>query len=189
MVDTRRSRPADGALDTVRVAVAHLLAHALPDGGPIGVALSGGRDSIALLDAAASVAADTRCTLVALHIHHGLSTRADAWATFCRDTCAARGVAFAMRKVVVAGSAASGIEAAARVARYDALLALAREHRLAAVLLAHPADDQAETTLLQLLRGAGPRGLAAMPVARLDGTWWLRPLLDLPRATIDAYVM
>src|SRR6478609_206752 len=190
MADSRRSPPADSPTrPDPRAAVANALAQALPDGGRIGVALSGGRDSVALFDATASVAAAARCEVVALHVHHGLSGNAGAWSSFCAALCAAHGVACATREVRIARGARIGIEAAARAARYEALEALARERFASAVLLAHHADDQAETLLLQLLRGAGPRGLAAMPGARLrGGIWWLRPFLGLPRARLDEYV-
>jgi len=190
MADSRRSPPADSPTrPDPRAAVADALAQALPDGGRIGVALSGGRDSVALFDAATSVTAAARCDVVALHVHHGLSANAGAWSSFCGELCAARGIAYATREVRVVRGARISVEAAARAARYEALEALAREHGASAVLLAHHADDQAETLLLQLLRGAGPRGLAAMPAARLaHGMWWLRPLLGVPRASLDAYV-
>lgn len=190
MADSRRSPPADGTVPPgVRGAVAGLLASALPDGGVVGVALSGGRDSMALLDATQAVASGARVRAVAFHVHHGLSPNADAWSRFCSDLCAAKGVSFAMRGVQVMRGARISVEAAARAARYDALAALAHEHRAAGVLLGHHADDQAETMLLQLLRGAGPRGLAAMPAMRVErGIRWLRPLLELPRAALDAYV-
>jgi tRNA(Ile)-lysidine synthase len=190
MADSRRSPPADSPTrPDPRAAVADALAQALPDGGRIGVALSGGRDSVALFDAAASVSGHARCDVIALHVDHGLSANAGAWSRFCTELCAARGVACATREVRVARGARISVEAAARAARYEALEALARQHGASAVLLAHHADDQAETLLLQLLRGAGPRGLAAMPAARLKlGIWWLRPFLAVPRASLDAYV-
>lgn len=190
MADTRRSPPAESlAGAALPAAVAGLLAHTLPSGGRIGVALSGGRDSVALLDAAVDVAANARCEVIALHVHHGLSANAGAWAAFCRDACSAKAIPFAMREVQIMRAARVSVEAAARAARYEALDALAREHGACAVLLAHHADDQAETTLLQLLRGAGPHGLAAMPSARLaKGIWWLRPFLALRRTSVDAYV-
>lgn len=144
---------------------------------------------MALLDATAAVAADARRRVIAFHVDHGLSPNAGAWSRFCSDVCAVKGIAFAMRTVQVTRGARIGIEAAARTARYDALAALARERDVAAVLLGHHADDQAETLLLQLLRGAGPRGLAAMPAVRVErGVRWLRPFLELPRTTLDAYV-
>ena len=190
MVASRRLRRAKAlAGGDVPGAVAKLLLEALPNAGRVAVAVSGGRDSIALLDAAACVARDAGADLVAFHVHHGLSPNAEAWAQFCANTCAERRIAFARRDVIVTRRPRASVEAIARDARYDALAELAREHRVAAVLLAHHADDQAETVLLQLLRGAGPRGLAAMPaVASERGVVWLRPFLDMARATLDAYV-
>jgi tRNA(Ile)-lysidine synthase len=184
---TRRSRPGD-APSFVGTVVADALAKALPAGGRIAIAFSGGRDSSALLDAALTAAPAARCDVVAFHVHHGLSAHADAWSRFCAGVCAARGVPLHVRRVRVPRMPRGSVEAAARTARYAALAALAREHTVDAVLLAHHADDQAETMLLQLLRGAGPRGLAAMAVARVDaGILWLRPLLAVPRTTLDAY--
>ena len=187
MADSRRSRRPDGdGLHPVERAVASILREVVPSGGGVAVALSGGRDSIAVLDALAPLARALRP--FAFHVHHGLSAHADAWTSFCRDACAARDVAFAVRHVHVHAQR-HGVEAAARTARYDALVALAREHGVPCVLLAHHADDQAETMLLQLARGAGPHGLAAMPrVAERHGVRWLRPFLLLSRATIDDYV-
>ena len=165
------------------------MARALPAGGSVAVALSGGRDSIALLDAASRIAGDARIALVAFHVHHGLSANAGQWAQFCQRACETKGVAFALREVAIPRTPRISIEAAARDARYDALAALAHEHDVAAVMLAHHADDQAETVLLQLLRGAGPRGLSAMPaIADERGVRWLRPLLDVPRDVLQAYV-
>jgi tRNA(Ile)-lysidine synthase len=172
----------------VRAAVGDALATALPPGGRIAVALSGGRDSVVLLDAAIAIAAAASVEVVAFHVEHGLSPNAGAWARFCADFCAARAVPLHVERVSVARGARISVEAAAREARYAALASLAAAHGVTAVVLAHHADDQAETTLLQLLRGAGPRGLAAMPAARYDGrVHWLRPFLDLPRACIEAY--
>jgi tRNA(Ile)-lysidine synthase len=173
---------------TMRAAVARALAAALPHGGRAAVALSGGRDSVVLLDAAIAVAKDAAVEVVAFHVEHGLSPNAAAWARFCADCCVALAVPLHVERVSVARGARISVEAAAREARYAALATLAAEHRVLAVLLAHHADDQAETMLLQLLRGAGPRGLAAMPTARYDGSvHWLRPFLDLPRARIEAH--
>ncbi|MGE5169104.1 MAG: tRNA lysidine(34) synthetase TilS [Rudaea sp.] len=190
MADSRRSPPADATADPrVLQAVFDALARALPRGGRVAVALSGGRDSMALLDATVRAAPAAEVDVCAFHVHHGLSANASAWADFCREACAGAGVPLAVREVVVAQARAFGVEAAARRARYVALADLAREHRVDAVLLAHHADDQAETTLLQLLRGAGPRGLAAMPDVRVaDGVTWLRPLLGLSRGALEAYV-
>lgn len=189
MADTRRFPPADGALDAgVRVAVADSLAKALPEGGRVAIALSGGRDSVALLDAALATSA-AQAGIVAFHVDHGLSVNARAWSQFCSELCATRGITCHVQRVQVKRGPRISVEAAARGARQAALDSLAREHGVAAVLLAHHADDQAETLLLQLFRGAGPRGLAAMPGACLRaGIWWLRPFLALPRARLDEYV-
>ena len=184
---TRSSLPDKG--EALREAVRASLAHALPRGGRFAVALSGGRDSIALLHATLAVARDADWEVVAFHVDHGLSPNASAWAQFVCDRCDLCGVRCFVQPVRVERRPRESLEASARVARYGALNALARAHDVDAVMLAHQADDQAETTLLQLLRGAGPRGLAAMPLARFDGRiWWLRPFLTLPRATIETYV-
>lgn len=207
MDDTRRSRPAEaeraargtkdgaspadgfprGPAAAVRAALASALRAAGPDRAPVAVALSGGRDSMALLDAA--VAVIPRDAVIAIHVHHGLSPNADQWADFCASECARHGVVCVVRKIAVGRVPRRSLEADAREQRRVALAAEAAAHGARAVLVAHHADDQAETLLLQLARGAGPRGLAAMPAARREGgLWWLRPFLDLPRRVIDDYV-
>ena len=149
------------------------------------VALSGGRDSIALLDALAQIAPEHRVALSAVHVHHGLSVNADAWAAFCATECAKRCVPLVVHRVRVERRGGVSVEAAARTARYTALAAADADF----VALAHHADDQAETLLLQLMRGAGPHGLAAMASRSANGAgpMLLRPFLALPRAAIDAY--
>lgn len=156
----------------------------------IGIAFSGGLDSSVLLDSCVAVFGAARC--FAFHIHHGLQTAADDWLTHCASVCARLGVAFVARRVTLpAGGAGDGIEAAARQARYQALRDLAAAQGIPIVLLGHHADDQAETVMLQLLRGAGLPGLAAMPLARNDaetpGLQWCRPLLPLTRETLERY--
>lgn len=152
------------------------------------VALSGGRDSAALLHACAAWRdAGAHVRLVALHIHHGLQAEADGWEATCARMARGLGVEFRVRRVRVATDAGQGIEEAARNARYSALTAMCREAGAAVLLTAHHQDDQAETVLLQLLRGAGLGGLAAMPIERVTGLTLLRPWLDVPRDEIDAY--
>ncbi|SOE60019.1 tRNA(Ile)-lysidine synthase [Burkholderia sp. D7] len=171
-------------IDAVRAAFADVPAspHTL-----VAVALSGGLDSTALLDAAVRCAGQTR--VIALHIHHGLSPNADTWAAHCHAFAQALGVRFASRQVDVVREGGESLEAAARDARYRALDALCAEHGASALWLAHHADDQAETVLLQLLRGAGVAGLAAMAPQRADGasTPRVRPLLHLLRAQLEHY--
>jgi tRNA(Ile)-lysidine synthase len=159
----------------------------------VAVAYSGGRDSTALLFATLRVARSLGLVVHALHVHHGLSPQADAWLVHGRELCerwAAQGwpVIFRSRRVCVE-SRGRGIEAAAREARYAALQAMAGDAGCDIVLLAHHREDQAETVLLQALRGAGMAGLAAMPrQIRRAGLMWARPWLSQPREAVQAYV-
>lgn len=122
--------------------------------------LSGGADSVVLLDCLQQAARVLKFRLAALHVNHQLSPHAARWAGFCRRLCRARGIPFKSVKVCVRRG--DGLEAAARAARYAAFHALDCDY----VVLAHHRDDQVETFLLQLLRGAGLKGLAAMPLLR-----------------------
>jgi tRNA(Ile)-lysidine synthase len=152
------------------------------------MALSGGRDSVVLLDALAAVAPIRGNRVAAIHIHHGLSANADAWAQACVERCTELGIACEVRRVSVAPQPRASLEALARHARYDALADGAQRIGASVVALAHHRNDQAETLLLQLLRGSGPHGLAGMPAWRMAaGIAWWRPLLGVPRAYIDAY--
>ncbi len=162
--------------------------------GPVAVAYSGGRDSTALLEATLRAAAPLGIEVVALHVHHGLSPNADAWLAHCRDRCtrlAQTGASLAFAWQRVAGRPAPGesVEAWARQARYGALTSMARDTGASLVLLGHHRRDQAETVLLQALRGAGVAGLAAMPrlVVR-DGIAWGRPWLGVGDDAIQSYV-
>jgi len=123
------------------------------------------------------------------HIPQCLSAQADAWQVHCEQQAAALGCAFVSRRVRLAGEPGTSVEANARDARYGALSEIYREQGAQAVLLGQHADDQAETVLLQLLRGAGLPGLAAMASESSDpyGMVRLRPFLDLTRATLAAY--
>ena len=156
-------------------------------GARIVVALSGGVDSVVLLHCLTRLAPALDLHLSALHVHHGLSRNADAWAQFCEQLCSQLGVSCSVVRVQVDRRHRLGLEAAAREARY----AHFRAQQADAIALAHHRDDQAETLLLQLLRGAGVRGLSAMPPARaLDASGLLRvlrPMLDVTRSQILAY--
>jgi tRNA(Ile)-lysidine synthase len=120
-----------------------------------------------------------------LHVHHGISRNADAWAKFCADLCGSLQIPLRVEHVDIAPLRSHGIEAAARKLRHAALYRQPCDF----VALAHHADDQAETLLLQLLRGAGVRGASAMPMlARHDGSpGLLRPLLHCSRREILGY--
>lgn len=156
------------------------LAGALAQPQTLLVAFSGGLDSRVLLQLAAGLRPQARFRLRAMHVHHGLSANADDWAEFCRQACAALDVPLDVVRIAVARNSGLGIEAAARAARYQALLATDADW----VLLAHHEDDQAETLLLQLLRGAGAKGLSAMAAADPQRRL-LRPLLDVTRAELE----
>ncbi len=150
------------------------------------VAYSGGRDSHVLLHLLASRRERLPCPLSALHVHHGLEAGADDWADHCRRVCDRLGVPLEILVVDARPRGGEGPEAAAREARYRAIAGrLAAGDRL---LTAHHQDDQAETVLLQLLRGSGLDGLAAMPVERpLGAGYQLRPFLDVGRRIIERY--
>ena len=152
-------------------------------GKRVAVGLSGGVDSVVLLHLLRELAPRHGFRLSAVHVHHGLSPNADAWGRFCRKLCRGWGVPLGVRKVSVRKKG-RGLEAAAREARRVAFAAVPAD----AIVLAHHLDDQAETVLLNLLRGAGPRGAAAMPVAgRIGDKRLLRPLLQVPRREILEY--
>lgn len=154
----------------------------------VAVAASGGRDSTALLHATTRTAAALGLEVVALHVHHGLMPEAGAWEARVRAQARRWGAGFASTRIGEKPERGDSIEAWARRQRYRALGAMARAHGCAIVLLAQHRRDQAETFLIQALRGGGAAGLAAMPrrVER-DGITWARPWLDMPREAIEAY--
>lgn len=132
----------------------------LPARSSILIGLSGGVDSVVLLHLLHELSARFSWQLSALHVHHGLSRNADDWAAFCTALCAGLAIPLHIEHVDIAPLRAHGIEAAARKLRHAAFARQSCDF----VALAHHADDQAETLLLQLLRGAGVRGASAMPV-------------------------
>lgn len=153
----------------------------------VAVALSGGTDSVALALVAAHVCAQRAQPLYFFHIHHGLMPEADAWAKHLSELSCALAVPLIVRHVHVDLGQGLGTEASAREARYQALAELAREHQVAAILLAHHQQDQAETVLLRLLRGAGVLGLSAMQEdVERQGLRLLRPWLEIERADLVA---
>ena len=184
-----RREPDADPVRALRAVVARAIREHVPPTAPILVALSGGRDSVTLLDALVAMARPAGHALSVVHVHHGLSPNADAWAQFCVGLCVEHNIALEVRRVDIARAPQASLEASARTARYAALTTAAKMQGIAHVMLGHHRDDQAETLLLQLLRGAGPRGLAGMPQAMRDrgGVTWLRPLLEVSRASIDAY--
>ncbi len=167
----------------------HLLAGCAPD-APLAVALSGGADSVALLHI---LKASYTGALCAIHVHHGIrGEEADRDADFCRALCERLGVPFTLLFADVPALAAEsgmGLESAARTARYEALAAEMKRKSIPLLATAHHADDQLETMLQHLLRGAGTRGLCGIPAVRpLAGdALVVRPLLQMTKQQILDY--
>ena len=144
-------------------------------------------DSVVLLHLLHTLAPRFDWQLSALHVHHGISPNADMWADFCSGLCVQHNIPLHIERVDISGLRDEhGIEAAARKLRHAAFARLSCD----VVALAHHADDQAETLLLQLLRGAGVKGVAAMPLFKAVTTHahgTVRPLLDIPRGQLLEY--
>lgn len=140
------------------------------------LAFSGGLDSTVLLHLLARMRERLQAPLRAVHVHHGLHPDADSWSRHCMAVCEGLSVPLEVVEVQVADAPRQSLEMAAREARYDAIASVMDDQEM--VLLAHHGDDQVETLLLQLLRGAGAEGLASMPsVRRWRRGWLARPLL------------
>lgn len=158
------------------------------------LALSGGLDSVILLHLLAELRANLPFELHAMHVHHGLSVNADVWADFCAVQCQQLNVPLQIVHVNVTKNpdyknSEQGIEAEARQLRYNALFTYAADGKAPDfVVTAHHQDDQAETLLLQLFRGAGVKGLSSM--AAVDNKRrLLRPLLNVSRQTLHEYAL
>lgn len=161
------------------------IAPLLPAHSRILIGLSGGVDSVVLLHLLHKLAPRFSWQLSALHVHHGISANADAWVKFCTELCVNYTIPLIIEHVDIAPLRAHGIEAAARKLRHAAFA----KQSCDVVALAHHADDQSETLLLQLLRGAGVRGTSGMPLfAEREGSPnLLRPLLHFSRQEILGY--
>ncbi len=149
------------------------------------VGLSGGLDSMLLLQLLVRwQARGSNRQLQAVHVHHGLSPSADAWAAFCQQQCDRLGVPLLVRHICLATT--TNIESQARTLRYQVLTEQLTGSSHSALLTAHHADDQLETLLLALKRGSGPAGLASIAGAKPVGdAWILRPLLNFERAQLE----
>lgn len=161
-------------------AVSACLARHTQPGDSLVVGLSGGLDSTVLLHAASRACRERGQVLSALYVNHGLSPNATTWQDHCAAVCSALAIPLSVVRVQVPSATGEGLEGAARRARHAALA----RHPAAWILLAHHIDDQAETLMHNLLRGAGVRGAGAMPEARGR---LLRPLLTLGRNDLEAY--
>ena len=153
---------AKGGKGDLQLRVADALSPVLSAGSSILLGLSGGVDSVVLLHLLHQISPRYSWRLRALHVHHGISPHADAWAAFCTDLCARYDIPLQVEYVDIAPLREHGIEAAARKLRHAAF----DRQQVDFIAFAHHQDDQAETLLLQLLRGAGVKGVAAMPALK-----------------------
>src|SRR5262245_29076675 len=175
------------ATDLRALAVAAIRRSGMLRGGEtVLVGVSGGADSVALLEVLRSLAAEWQLTLRAVHVNHGLRAGAEADADFVRGLCARWEISLDVERVAVRqGPPWEGLEAEARRARYAAFRDVARRTGAQRIATAHTADDQAETVLMRILEGAGPRGLAGIAASR---GMLIRPLLSARRADVEAYL-
>lgn len=148
--------------------------------------VSGGVDSVALLNVMQVLSKEHGFSLSAIHVHHGLRAQADGDALFCEDLCRAKGVTL-YTHYLDKHTSSGGIETWAREKRYDCFLATYQAVKADALVLAHHANDQAETQLMHLLRGSGTHGLGGIRQrTSLNGMTVLRPLLMVPKTTLES---
>src|SRR3990167_3364991 len=147
---------------------------------------SGGLDSQVLLTLCAEYQKKNPISLKVIHIHHGLHSDADQWAQHCADTCQQYGLDFINQAIQFKLKPGESLEETARNHRYAAFASFMQAKDI--LLTAHHQDDQAETVLLQLFRGAGVKGLAAMPaISAFNNGFHARPLLNFPRIVLQQY--
>ena len=144
--------------------------------------LSGGLDSCVLLHLLANMQTQLDFKLKAIHVHHGLSSSADDWLNFCKQKCKLLDIEFDAVKVKINEKGSLGIEGEARELRYEAI----KKKQKGVVALGHHQNDQAETLLLQLLRGSGLKGLAGMPEFDEERKFW-RPMLNIKKELLEKY--
>ena len=159
---------------------------ALPSCKRLLVAYSGGMDSHVLLYGLLAIRDELTAEIHAVHVNHGLQSNAQQWADGCSDFCNSNSIPITILEVNANSSKGESPEAVARAKRYQAISDLMQEGDI--LFTAHHSDDQAETVLLQLLRGSGPSGLAAMPMLNgLSAGFHARPLLQYSRADLNEY--
>ena len=190
---TARPNPRDERLEwhAERLIAEHEL---LPPGGSLVVGVSGGPDSVALLDFLVRFRARTgrpEGAVIAAHVNHGLrGEESDGDAVFVEGLAGKMGVPFVTERIDPAsGRRGESLEESARKLRYGALRRMAAAARTERLAVAHTADDQAETVLLRLIRGAGLTGLGGIrPRRRVHGVEVIRPLLTTPREMVLDYL-
>ena len=164
----------------------HIL-RSLPAANAYVVGFSGGADSTALLHALASIRADVDLPVSAVHVNHGIHPQAGSWQHFCESFCRQLGIELTCLDIKLDKRSGKGLEAEARHLRYEAISGLLGPGDC--LLTAHHADDQAETLLLNLMRGSGVEGLTAMPSSRPLGEGFLqRPLLQFKNSALKEYL-
>ena len=191
MASSRKPKP--NSPDSLEATVGAALKPLLFPRARLVLGLSGGLDSVVLLEVLRRLAGPLGFRLSCVHVNHGISPNARRWAAFCARRCKRHAIALVLHQVDVEPYRAEGLEAAARRARYQVY---ARQ-KADFIVLAQHLDDQAETLLLQLLRGAGVKGGAAMPLLREQDSGRkgkrarspaiLRPMLAVSRKEIEAY--
>lgn len=163
----------------------------LSRGHKVGVAVSGGADSMCLLAVLAELAAAEDWRLTVLHLNHGLrGAESDADAAFVRAAARRAGLDCETSRLPRGRLAGPNLEEKSREARYRFFTQMAKKHRLDCIATAHTLNDQAETVMLRLLRGAGPSGLAGIaPAVRTGyGVAVVRPLIEIERPDIEAWL-
>jgi tRNA(Ile)-lysidine synthase len=151
------------------------------------VGFSGGADSTALLLALHQLVNELKCSIAAVHFNHGLQQRANFWQEFCQDFCRQRQIPLQEYPLELPVKSGTSPETMARNARYAVIRQILTVDDI--YLTAHHADDQAETVLLNLLRGSGPAGLAGIPrLRRLSRGWLARPLLDFRHVALETWL-
>jgi len=189
MASSGKSKP--NSPDSIEATVGAALKPLLFPRARLVLGLSGGLDSVVLLEVLRRLARPLGFRLACVHVNHGISPNARRWAAFCARRCKRHAIPLALHAVDIGPYRAEGVEAAARRARYQVYARLDADF----VVLAQHLDDQAETVLLQLLRGAGVKGGAAMPLLRqqepgsgaVRAPAIVRPMLALSRKDIEAY--
>lgn len=182
MAASRKSPPNNAVVE----GTASCLARHVPPHARLTLALSGGLDSVVLLHILAALRTSHPFALHAVHVNHGLSPHAGKWAAFCQHACDALDIELNTHQVRIGPADPAGVEAAARRERREIFAALDSDF----LLTAHHQNDQAETVLLQMLRGSGPKGLAGMGEAQSFPGWrarQLRPLLEYSRSALQHY--
>lgn len=161
--------------------------NSLAEGPPYCVAYSGGMDSHVLLHALFALHKDNpEYSFRAVHINHDLNPRSDSWEAHCKEVCKALKISFTAKKIEVLLKPGESLESVARTLRYQALREVLKPDEC--LLTGHTMNDQTETLLLQLLRGAGVKGLASMPLKKKwGGRYFLRPLLSFDRDELQHY--